>query len=125
MRRKNCFGDSHIKRNLARRFRQEMTRSEQILWSRLRGNRLMNLHFRRQHLIRGFIVDFYCHAAKLVVEIDGKIHNSRNEIDQYRDMVMRTEDLEVLRLTAQEVEENPDAAIEKISNKCREIGSME
>jgi very-short-patch-repair endonuclease len=122
VRRKNCYGDSHIKLQQARRFRQEMTLSEQLLWSGLRGNRLMNLHFRRQHVIRGYIVDFYCHSAKVIVEIDGKIHDSRCEIDQFRETVLRSDGFSVLRFAAREVENNPDAVIGKIKSKCQELG---
>ncbi len=55
-------------------FRRQMTPEEKILWQRLRANRLNGLHFRRQQIIDGFIVDFYCHSAGVVVEVDGEIH---------------------------------------------------
>ena len=58
----------------ARRLRKQMTEAEKRLWERLRGNRVDGVHFRRQQIIDGFIVDFYCHAAGLVIEIDGQIH---------------------------------------------------
>ncbi len=58
----------------ARQLRREPTREEALLWERLRRNQLDGLHFRRQQIIDGFIVDFYCHAAGLVVEVDGPIH---------------------------------------------------
>ena len=50
------------------------TDAEKILWERLRNKQLLGLKFRRQHPINIFIVDFYCHKIKLVVEVDGKIH---------------------------------------------------
>nr|WP_225894176.1 DUF559 domain-containing protein [Atlanticothrix silvestris] len=50
------------KMQLAREFRRQMTPAEKILWQHLRGNRLNGLHFRRQQIIDGFIVDFYCHT---------------------------------------------------------------
>ena len=50
-----------------------MTPEEKILWGCLRGNKLNGLHFRRQQVIAGYIVDFYCHSVRLVIEIDGKI----------------------------------------------------
>ena len=55
----------------ARELRRRMTTEEKALWQRLRANRLDGFHFRRQQVIDGFIVDFYCHAASLVVETDG------------------------------------------------------
>ena len=51
-----------------------MTPAEKILWQELRANKL-GVHFRRQQAIAGFIVDFYCHKAGLVVEVDGDIHD--------------------------------------------------
>ena len=48
----------------ARRLRKQMTEAEKRLWERLRGNRVDGVHFRRQQIIDGFIVDFYCHAAR-------------------------------------------------------------
>jgi very-short-patch-repair endonuclease len=120
MKRRRCYGDSHIKFRQARRFRQEMTNSEQILWSRLRGNRLMDLHFRRQHVIRGYIVDFYCHEAKLVVEVDGDVHDMRKESDQMRDAVLSACGLAVLHLSTTIVENNLEEAISTIVGKCRE-----
>jgi very-short-patch-repair endonuclease len=54
----------------SRQLRREMTPAEKILWQELRGNKL-GVHFRRQQVIAGFIVDFYCHKAGLVIELDG------------------------------------------------------
>lgn len=65
------------KQMLARRMRREMTPGEWCLWQRLRANRFCGLHFRRQQVIDGFIADFYCHAARLVVEADGDVHDDR------------------------------------------------
>jgi len=58
----------------AKELRREMTPAEKILWEELRANKL-GVHFRRQQVIAGFIVDFYCHRAGLVVEVDGDIHD--------------------------------------------------
>ncbi|MEW6027890.1 MAG: DUF559 domain-containing protein [Chloroflexota bacterium] len=64
--------------------RREMTPAEKILWEELRANRL-GVHFRRQQVIQGFIVDFYCHKAALVVEVDGDIHDLQKEEDERRE----------------------------------------
>jgi very-short-patch-repair endonuclease len=58
----------------AKELRQEMTPAESKLWQRLRAGRLEGFHFRRQQIIGGYIADFYCHAAGLVVEVDGIIY---------------------------------------------------
>ena len=59
----------------ARELRRDMTPAEKMLWQELRGNKL-GVHFRRQQIIAGFIVDFYCHTASLVIELDGDIHET-------------------------------------------------
>ncbi len=59
---------------LSRQMRREMTRAEAMLWMRLRRNGL-GVDFRRQQIIDGFIADFYCHLAALVIEADGPIHD--------------------------------------------------
>jgi very-short-patch-repair endonuclease len=62
----------------ARELRREMTPAEKLLWHELRANKL-GVHFRRQKIIAGFIVDFYCHKAALVIEVDGAIHDLQQE----------------------------------------------
>lgn len=83
----------------AQRLRREMTAPEARLWQRLRANRLGGLHFRRQQVIDGFIVDFYCHAAKLVVEVDGEVHDAQAEYDAQRTDLLAGRGLRVLRVT--------------------------
>ena len=58
----------------ARELRKQQTPTEEILWECLRDRRLLNTKFRRQHNIGQFIADFYCHPARLVIELDGEIH---------------------------------------------------
>ena len=65
-----------------------MTPAEKILWQELRADKL-GVHFRRQQVIAGFIADFYCHKAGLVVEVDGDIHDLQQEEDTRREMVLR------------------------------------
>ncbi|HCG30677.1 MAG TPA: restriction endonuclease, partial [Chloroflexi bacterium] len=61
-------------RDRARELRQSMTPAEEWLWEALRGGRLDGLKFRRQQVIGGYIADFYCDAAGLVIEVDGPVH---------------------------------------------------
>ena len=68
----------------AKELRRDMTPAEKILWQELRANKL-GVHFRRQQVIEGFIVDFYCHKAALVVEVDGDIHDLQQEEDARRE----------------------------------------
>ena len=87
------------KQVLARKMRREMTPSEAVLWEHLRGSRLDGLHFRRQQVIAGFIADFFCHAARLVIECDGDVHRSREDYDKDRDAILFAHCLRVLRVT--------------------------
>ena len=64
-----------------------MTPAEKILWEELRANK-PGVHFRRQQIIAGFIVDFYCHKAALVIEVDGDIHDLQKEEDERWEKVL-------------------------------------
>jgi len=88
----------------ARELRQEMTPAEKILWQELRGNKL-GVHFRRQQVIAGFIVDFYCHEAGLVIELDGDIHEgeTQKETDANRDKVLAELGLRIIRFRNEEI----------------------
>ena len=103
----------------AREFRREMTDAERVLWQRLRRNQLDGLHFRRQQVIGGFIVDFYCHSRGLVVEVDGGIHRQQQAYDTARDAAMQERGLRVLRLTNDEVNADVAAALKRIAEACR------
>lgn len=63
-----------IKIQLAREFRKNPTKSKKIIWNALRNRQFFDLKFRRQYLIEGYLIDFYCPELKLAVEIDGPIH---------------------------------------------------
>jgi len=71
----------------AKELRRDMTPAEKILWEELRANKL-GVHFRRQQVIAGFIVDFYCHKSALVVEVDGDVHDLQQEEDARREKVL-------------------------------------
>ena len=68
----------------ARLLRENMTYPEKLLWEKLKGKQICGLRFRRQHPIDLFIADFYCHEARLVVEVDGEIHKQKKEYDDGR-----------------------------------------
>jgi very-short-patch-repair endonuclease len=72
----------------AKELRREMTPAEKLLWQEVRANRL-GVRFRRQQVIQGFIVDFYCHRTGLVVEVDGDFHDLQKEEDERREKVLR------------------------------------
>ena len=86
----------------SRELRREMTSAEKVLWQELRANKL-GVHFRRQQIIAGFVVDFYCHQASLVVEVDGDIHDLQQEEDARREKVLIEMGLTVARFRNEDV----------------------
>ena len=86
----------------ARRLRREMTLPEVILWGRLRRGGLAGVQFRRQHPAGPYILDFYCPAARLAVELDGAAHAfpDRVQHDARRDAWLAEQGVRVLRLAA-------------------------
>nr|WP_314257524.1 endonuclease domain-containing protein [uncultured Devosia sp.] len=90
-------------RERAKTARRGMTGPERVLWALLRRNQ-RGLHFRRQHPIGPFILDFYCATARLCVEIDGPSHDDRADYDQRRTAWLGREGIRVLRFTVDEVE---------------------
>ena len=106
----------------ARELRQNMTEAEQVLWKELRNRKFMGLKFVRQHPIiyqvidnqpRYFIVDFMCYEKKLVVEVDGLIHEFQKEEDEHREKILESLSLNVLRIRNEEVKDI-STALEKI-----------
>jgi very-short-patch-repair endonuclease len=102
------------RRRMAKELRQNMTPTERILWQLLRTNKLAGWHFRRQQIIDGFIVDFYCHAASLIVEVDGGIHETQKEQDAERDAHLVSRGFRVLRVTNDEVNRDIEGVLKKI-----------
>jgi very-short-patch-repair endonuclease len=100
----------------AKELRQQQTPAEQLLWECLRDHQLLNKKFRRQHNLDRFIADFYCHEAKLVIELDGKIHETQVDQDANRDEWMRSQGLTVLRFTNEAVFNSPDQVLEAIAS---------
>ena len=91
------------RREFARDLRKHPTRAEDILWRRLRGSRFQGAKFRRQVPFDRYVVDFYCHAAKLVVELDGAQHEWFSDYDAGPREVLERTGVRVLRFTNAEV----------------------
>jgi very-short-patch-repair endonuclease len=91
------------KQALALWMRRKMTPSERLLWHYLRASRLGGLHFRRQQIIGGFIADFFCHEARLIVELDGPIHEDQRAYDAERDHILAAYGLCILRFANDEL----------------------
>ena len=103
----------------ARSQRRAMSLPERLLWRILRRTR-GEVRFRRQHPIGPYVADFYCPAAKLVIEIDGVAHQSdeRGRRDDKRDRWMQTEGLEILRIAASDVLADPGAVADGLYRLC-------
>ena len=97
----------------AREFRRDMTPAEKILWQELRANKL-GVHFRRQQVIAGFIVDFYCHKAGLVIEVDGDIHDLQQEEDAKRETALREMGLRIARFRNDEILKSSSMVVGRI-----------
>jgi len=95
----------------ARRLRRTMSLPEVLLWQRLRGSP-GGLAFRKQHPIDPYVADFYCSAARLVVEVDGEAHDrgNRPHRDEEREAFLQGRGYRVLRVAARDVLKDPDGA---------------
>jgi very-short-patch-repair endonuclease len=111
------LGEGVAQRNrlfsFARAMRQDCTRAEQLLWYRLRTERLNGLKFRRQVPIGPYIADFFCPSARLVVEVDGATHVDRRT-DTQRDAWMESQGLRVIRFWNDEVTNNLEGVLRAI-----------
>lgn len=96
-----------------------MTPAEQLLWARLRNQQLADLKFRRQHPIGRFIVDFYCHAQRLIVEIDGPVHFLQKDQDLARTQYLQARGYRVLRFQNQEVLQDMRCVLQSIQAVCQ------
>jgi len=101
--------------------RKTSTPSENILWESLRAKRFHNFKFFRQYGIGEYIADFYCPELKLVIEVDGKIHDFQKEYDKVRDDYMKNLNILVVRFKNEEIIDNIESVLKKlellISNK--------
>jgi len=107
--------------NCAREFRKKPTSSEAILWNALRNKQLLNLKFRRQYPIKGFILDFYCSKLKIALEIDGSIHKNeeQKEYDQIRQEIIERHGIAFIRISASEVENNLNQLLAQLKNALK------
>ena len=105
----------------ARELRKRMSPTEVRLW-RVLKLRPEGLQFRRQHPVRPFIVDFYCKSAGLAIEIDGLAHDfeRRAFADERRDLLLRDQGVETLRISAEDVRTNLEGVVIHIIGRCLE-----
>ena len=101
----------------ARELREQLTPAERVLWSRLRNRQLLGLKFRRQFPIEGFIADFCCYEARLILEVDGKVHAepSQRAHDENRDIFLHSLGYKVLRFSNQQVLTSLQSVLDQIA----------
>lgn len=100
----------------AKHLRANMTHPELLLWGYLK-TKPSGLKFRRQHPIGLYIVDFYCHQLKLVIEVDGKVHENEDirVLDELRQENLEKDGLKVFRISNAEILRNQDLVFENIN----------
>ncbi|WP_266203413.1 endonuclease domain-containing protein [Pontibacter kalidii] len=97
--------------------RNSLTPAEEELWRLLRKHKLGGRKFRRQHSIGSYIVDFYCASEKMIIEIDGSVHDTPEAIanDQVRDEKLQHLGYKVIRIRNSEIFEQPEKVLQKIT----------
>ena len=119
-------GASHIIFANAKHLRKKMTDAEQILWYYLKAG-INGFKFRRQHPIGIYIADFYCHKVKLIIEVDGSIHNEPEIIksDKTRQKDLEDWGYNVIRFSNQEVIVNVKDVIGSIEKLITGVNSIQ
>jgi very-short-patch-repair endonuclease len=105
--------------SLSKELRQNMTDAELKLWSRLRAHRMEDVHFRRQHAIGRYVVDFCSIREKLIVEVDGGQHVDQTDNDADRTAYLESQGFRVSRFWNHEVLNDLDAVLEAIWNELQ------
>lgn len=107
----------------ARSLRKNQTFEERILWKQLRKRQIGGFRFNRQFIIKHqnekgnigfFIVDFYCHQKRLIIEVDGPIHQAQIEYDRWREEVLFKQEFKIIRFTNDQIKNNLDYVLLKI-----------
>ncbi len=98
----------------AREMRKALTPPEARLWASLKRLRAEGFHFRRQAPFRGYFLDFVCHGQRLVIEVDGRMHEARLEHDRIRDAVLEREGYRTIRCPNEAVRDNIEGVMRGI-----------
>ncbi len=99
----------------ARSLRRDGTPPEELLWLALRNSQIGGMKFRRQHPIGPYVVDFFCHGAKLVVEVDGMSHEDKMAQDAAKMKHIESQGYRILRVTNEDVMRDLDTVTREIA----------
>jgi very-short-patch-repair endonuclease len=105
----------------ARTLRAHSTDAEGALWRHLRGSRLAGFKFRRQHPVHGYIADFICLEANLIVELDGSQHFDHASYDERRSQQLIAQGFRIIRFWNHDVLLRTEAVLEEILRNLREV----
>jgi N-acetyl-alpha-D-muramate 1-phosphate uridylyltransferase len=116
------FGASYLLFKRADELRKFATHEEEIVWGYLSGNKL-GVKFRRQHPLLFYVADFYCHQLKLVIEIDGLVHNKKDVKinDAIRQKEIEALGIKVIRYTNQQVSHTPEIVLKSIMSNIKDV----
>jgi very-short-patch-repair endonuclease len=107
--------------DLARQMRVTMTPAEELLWSAIRRRQMDNLRFRKQHPIGRYIADFCCPERKLIIELDGNVHDDRKEYDKNRDEYLRGCGYRIVRFSNDDVLSRLEKKMKSLCDIANEI----
>jgi very-short-patch-repair endonuclease len=110
-------------KSLRRRLRNSPTKTEYLLWQRLRGRQVGGYKFRRQYGIRNYVVDFFCPKIKLAIEIDGDVHNlfQQKQNDAERQAELTALGIRIIRFSNDELYTDIDRVVAGIESTCHSI----
>ncbi len=116
------FNKTNVK-DMRRRLRNQMSRTEVLVWSRLKGKQIGGFKFRRQYSVGPYSIDFYCPAIRLAIEIDGESHCDDMTVvkDAKRQAFIESFGIRFLRFSNLEVYENLDGMIEQIAHTAQAL----
>lgn len=117
-------GAHAVKLALARTMRSTPTAGEAALWQAVRDRRLCGWKFRRQHVIGGYVVDFYCPALWLVIEVDGPVHDDHRAQDRQRDEDLTSLGVQVVRLRNADVLERLESVLDSLALRCQALAEQ-
>ena len=113
-----------VSRSRARELRSNMTDAERRLWTALRRKQIAGHRFRRQMPLGPYIVDFFCPALRLIIEVDGGQHTD-SPADEQRDLWMESQGFQVVRFWNNDVLQNLEGVIARLAAICQERGRAE
>ena len=116
-----------VAKKVCRDLRKNQTRAEEKFWKAVRNRKILGLKFYRQYPIffdytgkeTFFVADFYCYEKRLVIELDGQIHDYHKERDKFRTYLMNMLGIEVIRYRNEEIENNLEEVLENLREKLK------